>query len=144
MSGASCSEDLAGLSNASDANAAATQAASVLSGVFTGLGTLWAREQLGGRLPVVSIETLGSDVTSARVRAGYQFDEFIPESLRQVVRGLYLEGSVSVDSSNNESTSAASGAVGFLMRLQFPRNIVGEVAGVPSQDSWRVDVTWEP
>ena len=142
VSGTDCAEDL-GTSGNNEANAIGDQAAGFVTGVMTGLGTLWAREQFGSRLPVISIESLDEGLTSARVRAGYQLDEFIPDSLRRIVRGIYVEGSVSVrgdEDANNRRTQD----VGFLLRLQFPHNIVGEVAGYPTNDSWRVDMTWEP
>lgn len=126
---------------------ASEQAADFLAGVLAGVLTLSVQEEFGSRLPRISIESGDQAFRSARVRAGYNFDELIPDSLRRWVRGIYVEGSFTTPTPEDDSggsTTSGQADVGFLLRLQFPHNIVGEVAGSPTSDSWSVDVAWEP
>lgn len=143
--------DTGGASTAASASAvdAGNQAASFLTGVAYGMATLALREQFGDFIPMLSVET-GRTVSSARIRVGFNFDRFIPEALRDVVRGVYIEGYV--NAGNNQSTpttasssssSTANAPGGFTIELQFPHNIVTQGEYAPPSN-WRLGVTWEP
>jgi translocation and assembly module TamB len=125
---------------------AGQQAADFLAGITAGVLTLTAREEFGDVLPVIVIESGGQAFRSARVRAGFQADSFIPDFLRSVVRGAYVEGfftAGSTDDDRRRTTTSQRRDHGFLLELQFPYNIVGTGSFSPP-DTWSVDLTWEP
>jgi len=130
-------------------NAAGTQAAQFLSGIAFGVATLALRQQFGDLMPVIAIEGGSGSNLSPRVRAGLNLERYIPERLRRVVRGIYVEGYVARQSSASPQAGAAppsattAAQYGVSLELQFPHNIVtqGEYA---QGNAWRLGVTWEP
>lgn len=145
-----CGESGSTAATSSTAADAGDQAASFLTGVAFGVATLALREQFGDFIPMLSVES-GRTVNSARIRAGFNFDQYIPESLRGVVRGIYIEGYVNAGSTQGAPAAASSGAssttanspFGFKIELQFPRNIMTQGEYAPPSN-WRLGVTWEP
>ncbi len=137
-----------GASQSESQQDATEQAASFVTGVLAGVGTLFIREQFGDVVPVIAIETEGNSV---RARVGFQVDRFVPEFLRGVVQGAYVEGQVlTQQGSDNGDTSASSGTsqasglgTSYLLELQFPYSIVGTGTFAPPTN-WSVDVTYEP
>lgn len=133
----------------STTNQAGNQATQFLTGIAFGLATVALREQFGEYVPMIAIEA-GAGGTSPRVRAGFNVDRLIPERLRRIVRGIYIEGYVSRQSSTPTpgQTSAASPTAnaqyGFAVELQFPHNIVTAGEYAPQNSAWRLGVTWEP
>ncbi|MFW6197264.1 MAG: translocation/assembly module TamB domain-containing protein, partial [Myxococcota bacterium] len=122
---------------------AGQQAASFLAGVAYGVLTLSAREQLGDKFPMIVIEsgTGGRPV----VRAGIDASEIIPKPLQSIVQSAYVEGFFTASREEDQARTSAQGGQdnGFLLELQFPRNIVGTGVFSPP-DNWSVDFTWEP
>ena len=60
---------------------------------------------------------------------------------------VYVQGGVGVSTQAADTTTAEQEASGgnpldFLIELYFPHNIVG--AGRFAQETWGLDVTWEP
>ena len=130
--------------------AAGEEAANFLAGVAFGVASLSLREEFCEHFPVISVETADSGFRSARIRAGFTADEIIPERMRSVVEGVYIEGYFTAGG-NQGASAAGSGATttgtgqsaGFLIELQFPHNIVGTGTFSPGSN-WGVDLTWEP
>jgi len=129
------------------------QALNFLAGITAGVLTLGARRQFGELVPVLVIESGDTAFQSARVRAGFRADSLVPDFLRGVIRGLYIEGQVTAeqgaavagagqDASEGPSGAAFSG--GFLFELRFPYDLVGRTTFESSSNAWSVDLTWEP
>lgn len=129
---------------------AAGAAAGFLAGVTAGLLTEEVRRELGGVVPVLSIESGNQGLEDTRIRAGLQLDQFIDRRLgplRKVVRGAYIEGFVS-RSSQNDATDEGdadpqTSSGGGLLELRFPRDLVGAIEYRP-ESNWRLDFSWEP
>jgi hypothetical protein len=129
---------------------ASQQAGNFLAGLLAGVLTLSARRELGDIIPVIIIESGDEAFRSARLRAGFQADSVIPEFLRGVVRGAYVEGFVAGSGGTTETEGsegvAPSATGGVLLELQFPYNFVGTLRAEPNAESfgWGIDATWEP
>ncbi len=132
--------------------AAADEAADFLAGVAFGVASLSLREEFGRNFPSINVETADGGFRSARLRAGWSADDILPERMRNVVQGVYIEGYFTMrgqqDTSDGASGSGATSTgtgqdAGFLIELQFPHNIVGTGTYSPPSN-WGVDVTWEP
>lgn len=122
------------------------QAGDFLAGLMAGILTLSARRELGDVIPVIVIESGDDAFQSARLRAGFQADSVIPEWMRGVVRGAYVEGFVAGTTAQSEDTQAQRATGGVLLELQFPQNFVGTVQTQQGDNGlgWGVDLTWEP
>lgn len=123
-------------------------AAGILAGVTAGLLTQGVREELGGALPVLSLESNSQTLRSARIRAGVSLDQLIERRLgrlSRVVQGAYVEGFVSpgAGSSTIDATVAPQSRSGGLLELRFPKDLVGTFEFRPVQN-WRLDLAWEP
>jgi hypothetical protein len=123
-------------------------AAGILAGATAGLLTQEVREQFGGALPVLSLESNSQTLRSARIRAGVQLDQLIERrlgALRHVVRGAYVEGFVAPGASSDTLTidSQPQSRGGGLLELRFPKDLVGTIEYRPIQN-WRLDLAWEP
>jgi len=116
------------------------QARGFLAGMTAGLISSLARRRMGGLIPVLAIESDGS--TGARVRVGFQADRLIPERLRRVVRGVYVEGFVGSEQEDGEQGSRQTTA-GFLIELLFPYDLV-TTGTFEDSSNWTLDLTWEP
>lgn len=149
--GASCGQSSSAGGNAQNAT---TQATQFLTSVAFGMATLALRENLGDMFPNVSVETGSNSNYLPRVRAGFNAERLIPHALRNVVRGIYIEGyynaaagqagqqTGNAGTSSSTSTSLNSTA-GFSIEVQFPHNIVTE-GEYSMPNNWRLGVTWEP
>ena len=117
---------------------------SFLGGLTTGLLTLSARRNLGGLFPVIAIEA-GDTLGETRVRAGVQATQLVPEFLRGVVRGAYVEGLVTTgEPGAGEQAGTGTGfGGGVLIELRFPYDLAAIGRYGPGQ-TWSLDVTWEP
>jgi autotransporter translocation and assembly factor TamB len=118
--------------------------AAVTSGILSGVLTLGAQRELGGLLPRIAIET--SD-EAQRVRAGISSDSLVPKFMRKLVQRVYVQGGVGVSSGSSDTATAEQEAatgnpLDFLIELYFPHSIVG--SGRFAQETWGLDVTWEP
>ncbi|MDH5493687.1 MAG: translocation/assembly module TamB domain-containing protein, partial [Myxococcales bacterium] len=122
---------------------AAGEAMNFLAGVTAGVLTLSLREQFGRHIPVIVVESGDQAFRSARIRAGYDASDLLPEALRRVVTGAYVEGSVNISGTEEGSGDTQAAGVGFLMELRFPNDIV-TTGTVSSGANWSFDLTWEP
>ncbi len=124
-------------------------AAGMLAGATAGLLTERVRRELGGAVPVISMDAAGPGLRSSRIRAGLQLDQMIEKrlgNLRKVVRGAYVEGFVAPGASSTQTANPnlpPQSRGGGLLELRFPADLVGTVEYRPVQN-WRVDVAWEP
>lgn len=123
---------------------AESETGALLAGLTAGFIGSLTRRELGQYLPILSVESAGT-AESTKVRAGFQADSLIPDSLRSVVRGAYVEGIVA-GSETDEAQRQNSGSgirAGFLIELFFPRNFSTE-AEYLQPDNWSLDILWEP
>ena len=124
---------------------ASEQAASFLAGLTAGILTLGLRQEFGDVIPVFAIESEGASGT--RFRAGFDANEIIPDFLRGVVTGAYIEGflTAAADGTNSAGSSSGGGGVGggVSIELNFPENVLFRGSYVPV-DNGSVDLLWEP
>ncbi|MEM9070162.1 MAG: translocation/assembly module TamB domain-containing protein, partial [Myxococcota bacterium] len=74
-----------------DTNAEAERAPTdFLVGIAAGVLTLSLREQFGAAVPSIIFES--NQFGGARIRGGWRIDEVLPERLRRVIQGIYIEG----------------------------------------------------
>ena len=123
-------------------------AAGILAGATAGLLTQEVRNEFGGAIPVLSLESNSQTLRTARIRAGVQLDQVIERRLgplRKVVRGAYIEGFVAPGANANElnPTIPPQSRSGGLLELSFPKDLVGTIEYRPTQN-WRLDLAWEP
>lgn len=112
----------------------------VTSGIVSGVLTLGVQSQLSGALPRIAID-------SNRVQAGISSQSIIPTFMRSLVKRVYVQGGVrpsqqQADTAPAGEASGANSTLDFLIELYFPHSIVG--SGRFAEDSWGLDVTWEP
>lgn len=123
--------------------AGAEQASDFLAGLALGVLSLSLQESLGD---VVRISVDRGDAGSTRARFGFNADRILPERIRRVVQGVYVEGYVEsqqTDSSGVSDETQSRTGTGLLLEIQWPRSIV--TTGAFDRDgSWSLDVTWEP
>jgi hypothetical protein len=117
---------------------------SMTSGLMSGVLTLGAQRELGELLPRIAIESTSQ---SQRVRAGFSSAALVPKFMRNLVKRVYVQGGVGVSTQSEDTTGAVEEASGtdpldFLIELYFPHSIVG--SGRFAQETWGLDVTWEP
>lgn len=112
------------------------EAASFLVGLTAGILTLGLRQEFGDVIPVLAIETPTAGQT--RIRAGFNARELIPDFLRDVVTGMYIEGffTNTIDTgglaaSSGQSSGSAGLGGGVTVELNFPYSIVVRGTYVP-------------
>ncbi|HKP62747.1 MAG TPA: translocation/assembly module TamB domain-containing protein, partial [Polyangiales bacterium] len=122
---------------------AQVQASAVLMGLTAGLVATAARRELGVLAPMLMIDP-GTDNSGARVRAGFEFDSLVPEPLRDIITGVYVEGIVSNEKpgSEGESSGGQSLRPGALLELYFPHNLFTAGQYGPGT-TWSLDVGWQ-
>ncbi|HEX5660529.1 MAG TPA: translocation/assembly module TamB domain-containing protein [Polyangiales bacterium] len=122
-------------------------AAGILAGATAGLLTQSVRDEFGGALPVLSLESNSQTLRTARIRAGVQLDQLIQRlgPLRRVVTGAYVEGFVAPGASGTPVDPAIppQSRGGGLLELRFPKDLVGTFEYRPVQN-YRLDLAWEP
>ncbi|MGE0786134.1 MAG: translocation/assembly module TamB domain-containing protein [Sandaracinaceae bacterium] len=129
----------------SDVRDAANQASSFVSGLAAGLLTLTLRQEFGDVIPMLAIETQG--LSGTRVRVGFTADDLIPDFLRGVVTGLYIEGFVAAaaEGTNAAGTSSGGGGVGGGISVEagLPESFLQRGTREPL-DNGGLDLLWEP
>ncbi|MBZ0120235.1 MAG: translocation/assembly module TamB, partial [Sandaracinaceae bacterium] len=119
---------------------ATQQAANFISGVVAGILTLGLREEFGDVIPVLAIESQGLGGT--RIRVGRPVNELIPDFLRDIVTGAYVEGFLVAAAQGQGGASGGVGG-GATLELTFPYNILFRGTYVPV-DNGSMDVFYEP
>ncbi len=115
-----------------------------LAGVAAGVLTLSLREEFGQVVPTIVVE--GNSYGGTRVRGGWRLEEVLPESLRRVIRGIYIEGFFNTSGQDGEGSRRTVGQVqdfGFLLELALPRDVVNTNTFTPP-NNFSLDVTWQP
>lgn len=115
-----------------------------LAGVAAGVLTLSLREEFGQVVPTIVVE--GNSYGGTRVRGGWRLEEVLPESLRRVIRGIYIEGFFNTSGQDGEGARRTVGQVqdfGFLLELALPRDVVNTNTFTPP-NNFSLDVTWQP
>ena len=129
---------VSGRSSSAEVRTAQDQASSALAGLMAGFLSTLTRRELGAYVPVFRVEAGGTN--TARVRAGFSADDIIPEFMRGVVVGAYVEGYVGTDQ-NDGGAQRTTG--GVLIELLHPRNIVTRSTW-EEPNNWSLDFIWEP
>jgi hypothetical protein len=127
--------------NAQDVERAPTD---FLAGIAAGVLTLSLREEFGQVVPTIVVE--GNAYGGTRIRGGWRLEEVLPESLRDVIRGVYIEGYFNTTGQDGEGSRRTVGQVldyGFLLELALPRDVVNTNTFTPP-NNFSLDVTWQP
>ena len=111
---------------------------SFAGGLTSGILGVSLRRELDDMVPILVIEPTSSTNT-ARVRAGFELDSLVPKFMRNVIRGVYVEGMFA--SGSEEQNQNAQG--GVLLELYLPADLVTSGQYGPGE-TWSVDLGWEP
>jgi hypothetical protein len=111
-----------------------------LAGLTAGILTLGLRQEFGDVIPVLAVESEGAGGT--RIRVGWNADDIIPDFLRDIVLGAYIEGFVTAA---GEATQVGPAGVGGGVSLEFtlPEGFLMRGTYVPV-DNGSLDVLFEP
>lgn len=114
-----------------------------LVGIAAGVLTLSLREQFGAAIPNIVFES--NEYGGAQIRGGWRFEDNLPERLRRVIRGVYVEGyfNTTGEQGGQQRTLGQVHDYGFLLELAFPRNIVNTNSFTPP-NNFSLDITWQP
>ena len=114
-----------------------------LAGIAAGVLTLSLREQFGTFIPNISIEA--NALGGARIRTGWRLEDFLPERIREVVQGAYIEGffNTTGDDGGSSRTLGQVHDYGFRLEIAWPRNLVNSATYSPPTN-FSLDVTYEP
>ncbi len=114
-----------------------------LVGIAAGVLTLSLREQFGAAIPNIVFES--NEYGGAQIRGGWRFEDNLPERLRRVIRGVYVEGyfNTTGEQGGQQRTLGQVHDYGFLLELAFPRNIVNTNTFTPP-NNFSLDITWQP
>ena len=124
---------------ASTANASA-DATNFLGGVAGGLLASTLRGNLGKLAPTFGLKT---EDTNTKFQIGFNVERIIPDFLRQVIQGLYVEGTFTSRESEGGTNASGQALPGVLVEAQWPKNWVATFNFDPPSN-WAIDVTWEP
>ncbi len=136
--GDALAELVGGGQGAGSSMTAQEQASSFLNGITAGVLTLAARNEFGGVLPVVSVQ---ASATSARLVAGFRADQIIPQALRNIVRGVYVEGYVETPTSQQETGNNGFPG-GVRLQIDLPANLQ-TTADFNGPTTFSVDLIWQ-
>lgn len=122
---------------------AEVQAEQMLAALTAGILTTSIRKKLGAMAPIVTVAPT-DDEGAAAVRAGFELDTLIPDFLRHVVTGVYVEGSVSAEPTDADDAHAGDDMQReTLIELHFPHDLVGVGRHGPGA-TWSIDLGWRP
>lgn len=122
---------------------AGQQASNFLAGVAGGLFASTLRGQFGGLAPTFAVQD-DPDSTETTLQVGFNVDSVIPDQWRNIIQGLYIEGSFTTRrEEGGTNTTGQAQRAGFLIETQFPRSIVVIGTFAPPAN-WSLDLTWEP
>lgn len=117
------------------------QADQIIGALMAGVLTTSMRRRLGAMAPILSVDAADED-RGEQLRAGFELDALIPDFLRDIVTGVYVEGSFSSDKQADQAGSKDV-QTGVLIELHFPYNIVSSVRYGPDT-TWSLDLGWQP
>lgn len=122
-------------SSTEDSASLNSQAGRFVTGMLAGMLAVTARRELGAAAPILMIDQNSSGDT--QLRAGFDLDSLVPDFLRPLVLGLYLEGIVG-ENGQNQSVDT-----GVLLELYFPHQLIGSGQYGPG-NTWALDLAWDP
>lgn len=128
---------LSGAGRAGAGTQAQTEARNFALGLTAGLLSVAIREELGEWVPVIIVENDDSGAI-ARGRAGFEATKLIPEFLRPIARGAYVEGIV-----GSTDQSGSSVGVGARLEISLPYDFVTSTGYGPGP-TWGADILWVP
>jgi autotransporter translocation and assembly factor TamB len=117
------------------------QASQLLGALTAGFVTSNLRRTLGSMAPILMVQP-SDEQGGNQIHAGFELDTLIPEFLRGVVTGMYVEGIVS-SGKQAEDGSEQKSEHGVLIELYFPYNLVTS-GRYGSDATWSVDLGWQP
>ncbi len=122
---------------------AGQQASNFLAGVASGLFASTLRGQFGGLAPTFAVQDDPAS-TETTLQVGFNVDAVIPDQWRNIIQGLYIEGSFTTRrEEGGANTTGQAQRAGFLIETQFPRSIMVIGTFAPPAN-WSLDLTWEP
>jgi autotransporter translocation and assembly factor TamB len=117
------------------------QASQIIGALMAGVLTTSIRRKLGSMAPILSVDPADDD-RGDQVRAGFELDALIPSFLRDIVTGVYVEGSVSSEK-QGEASGQKDVQTGVLIELYFLHDLVSSGRYGPDT-TWSFDVGWQP
>lgn len=120
---------------------AEVQAAQLLAALTAGILTTSIRKRFGGVAPVIAIAP-SEEAGIEELRAGFELDTLIPPFLRDIVTGIYVEGSVSTEQEDDAAGKEDSQRE-TLIELHFPHDLVTIGRHGPGA-TWSLDLGWRP
>lgn len=118
------------------------QAKAFVSALTAGMIATGLRRKLGALAPIVMV-TPGDSQSSGQLRAGFEADALIPEFMRGVVTGVYVEGILSSDNTAANGSSQRDVQRGVAVDVHFPHNLVTSGRYGPDT-TWSLDFGWQP
>jgi autotransporter translocation and assembly factor TamB len=118
------------------------EAKSFVAGMLAGVMAMSARRELGDAVPILMLEPQ-DDLSSTRVRAGFELDSLVPSFLEDVIRGVYVEG-IYAGSGGDGSKSSSDVQGGVLLELYLPSDLVTSGEYNTAGSTWSIDLGWEP
>jgi len=127
--------------SASEIEDTEAQAKAFVSALTAGAIATTLRKKLGAMAPIVMV-TPGDTESSGQLRAGFEADALIPDFMRGVVTGVYLEGIISSDKSTSDSGQRDLQR-GVSIDVHFPHNLFTSGRYGPDT-TWSLDFGWQP
>ena len=112
-----------------------------MSALTAGLLATSARRELGAAAPIIMIEP-GAQTGDGRIRAGFELDSLVPPVLRQLITGVYVEGIVAREGSDQSHGRESSTQAGVLLELYFPHQLFSTGQWGPGT-TWSIDWGWQ-
>jgi translocation and assembly module TamB len=136
-------EVLVGRRSSGNEDSARKDATSFVSGLTAGLLATSARRELGAAAPIIMIEP-GEQTGDGRIRAGFELDSLVPQALRALITGVYVEGIVEREGSGSSGGQGqeASTQAGVLVELYFPHQLFSTGQWGPGT-TWSLDWGWQ-
>jgi translocation and assembly module TamB len=136
-------EVLVGRRSSGSEDSAQKDATSFVSGLTAGLLATSARRELGAAAPIIMIEP-GEQTGDGRIRAGFELDSLVPQALRDLITGVYVEGIVEREGSGSSRSQGqeASTQAGVLVELYFPHQLFSTGQWGPGT-TWSLDWGWQ-
>jgi autotransporter translocation and assembly factor TamB len=117
------------------------QANQIIGALMAGVLTTSMRRKLGSMAPLLSVDA-ADDSRGEQLRAGFELDALIPEFLRKIVTGVYVEGSISSEKQNDQNTEKDVQS-GVLIEFYFSHDLVTSGRYGPDA-TWSLDLGWQP
>lgn len=114
------------------------QARGFVAGLTAGVLATAARRELGGAAPILMVDP-SDQAGEGRLRAGFELDDIVPQFLKPLITGAYLEGIVAREA---EGEASASTQFGALLEFYFPKRFFTAGQYGPGT-TWSLDFGWQ-